>query len=109
LVELDKDDFRKKFPNLWQELEGKVSAMQLKDIVKTQNDKFKGYTPTAIDYLRRCDTDEEAERVISYLLAKGEIEIQYAEELRKRLREKGLRIFGSKKEDGFYLREAGMI
>jgi hypothetical protein len=108
LVELDKNEFRKMCPKLWQELEGNTSVLRLKDIGGIDADKFRGYMPTVIDYLRRCDTGEEAERTISYLLAEGEITSQCAEDLRKQLRERGLRSFGSKKDDGFYLREAGL-
>ena len=36
-----------------------------------------------------------------------EISPEYAKKLRKQLREKGVRSFGSKKEDDYYLRQDG--
>jgi len=104
-MELDKDMFRKKYPRLWGELENNHSARPHRR--KIQNDMFRGYAPSAIDYLRRCDESEQAEKTISYLVEHREITASYAEELRKQLREKGLRSFGPRKRDGFYLREAG--
>jgi len=108
LVEVDKSEFRKKYPLLWRELEGNVSDLRA-GIEGAQPDKFRGYTPTAIDYLRRCDTSEQAEKTISYLEDTREITSERAEELRKQLRERGLRSFGLKKKEGFYLREAGLV
>jgi len=35
---------------------------------------------------------------------RGEIEQQYAEELRRQLKNKGVRSFGPKKEDNYYLK-----
>ena len=108
MVEINKDELRKKYPNLWNEINGQNSTLKDLKIEEMQTDKFRGYTPNAIDYLRRCERNEEAERTISYLLKKGEISPEYAKKLRKQLKEKGLRSFGPKKEDGYYLREVGI-
>ncbi len=69
--------------------------------------RFWGYEPTVIDFIRRCDTEEEALEVINYLEKKGEISREYAERLRKQLKEKGLRSFGTKKEPGYYFKYGG--
>ncbi|WP_455278009.1 DUF2095 family protein [[Eubacterium] cellulosolvens] len=108
MVEINKDEFRKKYPNLWDEINGQNSTAENLKIENIPIDKFQGYTPNAIDYLRRCERNEEAERTISYLLKKGEITPEYAKKLRRQLKEKGIRNFGPKKEDGYYLREAGI-
>jgi hypothetical protein len=105
LVELDKDTFRKKYPNLWRELDSIPDARPHSR--KIQNDMFRGYAPNVIDYLRRCDRSEQAEKTISYLVEHNEITAGYAEELRKQLREMALRSFGPRKREGFYLKEAG--
>jgi len=68
---------------------------------------LEGYVPTATDYLRRCDNDKQAEETINYLEKKGEISSEYADQLRKTLKEKGLRSFGPKKEHDYYLKRAG--
>lgn len=111
MVEIDKREFKKKFPALFKELEKGETNIQFKESLnsnKENKDMFQGYTPTAIDYLRRCDNKEQAEKTIDYLVRKGEIEDSYGNELRKQLREKGLGSFGPKKEDGYYLRRSGI-
>jgi hypothetical protein len=60
--------------------------------------------PDVIDFIRRCDTEEQAEEIIAYMEKRGEIEKQYAERLRKQLKDKGVRSFGLKKEENYYLK-----
>ena len=43
-----------------------------------------------------------ARTIISYMEKKGEIKKQYTGRLKKQLKEKGVRSFGSKKEDNYY-------
>lgn len=108
---MDKKEFKKKFPALFKELEKGETDIQFKESLnssKENKDIFQGYSPTTIDYLRRCDNKEQAERTIDYLVKNGDIEESYGNELRKQLREKGLRSFGPKKEDGYYLRKSGI-
>ncbi|MEA2070632.1 MAG: DUF2095 family protein [Asgard group archaeon] len=64
--------------------------------------RFAGYEPDVIDFLRRCDTDQQAEEIISFLEKKGEINKKEAKRLRKQLSEKGVRSFGPKKEENYY-------
>lgn len=112
--EIDEEDFKKRFPNLYREIIKKKMSLRI-DSIRTKEEeenfeeerKHETYMPTAIDYLRRCENDKEGEEVISYLEKMKEISHEYAEELRKQLREKGIRSFGSKKENGYYLREWG--
>jgi len=66
-----------------------------------------GYSPTPIDYLRRCSNDEEALEVINYLEKKGEIDGKLSEMLRQQVRSLGVRSFGPLKEEGYYLRKYG--
>ena len=107
----DKETFRKMFPNLAEELqsdENKVSVNSVRTDNRTgekaaASERFAHYLPDVIDFLRRCDTQEQAEEIIAYMEKRGEIEKQYAERLRKQLKEKGVRSFGPKKEEGYYL------
>jgi hypothetical protein len=62
--------------------------------------------PDVIDFIRRCDTEEQAEEIIAYMEKRGEIEKQYAERLRKQLKDKGVRSFGPKKEENYYLKDS---
>jgi len=122
-VEFDKKTFKKLFPNLAREMdldENKVSISSIRinteEGEKTAHgkrrsrvDPFANYNPDIIDFLRRCDTQEQAEEIIAYMEKRGEISGDYAAQLRKQLREKGVRSFGPKKEDDYYLKRAGFI
>jgi len=113
-VEIDREQFRKMFPNLAREMEGGnnrivISSVRLdpEEGEKAASRKFDGYNPDVIDFLRRCDNEQQAEEIIAYLEKRGEISKQYASSLRKQLKDKGVRSFGPKKEEAYYLRNAG--
>ena len=121
------------FPNLYKELEGgdsKISIDALRknpqeaeaevegveveeetelEVNTTMPDKLRHFYPTAVDFIRRCDTEAQAEEIIAYLQKKGEITKEYAEELRCQLKSRGVRSFGPKKEEYFYFREGGIF
>lgn len=99
------------FPNLAKELESneqKIAINSVRTDIETgegaASKRFANYVPDVIDFIRRCNTEEEAEEIIAYLEKKGEIKGQYAERLRKQLKAKGLRSFGPKKEENYYLK-----
>jgi hypothetical protein len=107
------EDFKKRYPALAEELRrGKmhlpIRSLRTDDVEeeKTARREYTGYTPDAIAYLRRCDTDDEAEAIIAFLEARGEIRGEYAAMLRGQLTAKGVRSFGSKKGSDYYLRSA---
>jgi hypothetical protein len=111
-LEPEKESFKKMFPNLAKELgsgENRVSV----DSVRTDNEakerlvtreRFVHYVPDVVDFIRRCDTPEQAEEIIDYVEKRGEIDRVYAQKLKKQLREKGVRSFGAKKEEDYYLK-----
>jgi hypothetical protein len=129
-VETNKESIKKMFPNLIKELEGGESKVRIDSvradpthaeegiegtdealIEQAKNalpDKFRHYSPTVIDFIRRCDTETQAEEIICYLLKRKEITEENACDLRSQLKKNGLRSFGSKKEAGFYFKESGM-
>jgi hypothetical protein len=72
---------------------------------KAGENRFSGYSPDVIDFLRRCTTQDEALEIISFLEKRGEINAVHAEELREQLRSRGLRSFGTKKSWGYYEQE----
>ncbi|MFW9831220.1 MAG: DUF2095 family protein [Candidatus Thorarchaeota archaeon] len=72
----------------------------------TGKPRYSGYSPDVIDFLRRCQTQEEALEIIKFLENRGEITGAHAKELRKQLRERGMRSFGSKKVWGHYERQS---
>lgn len=111
-MDIKKEKLQKMFPNLTQEIESgncKTKISSVRSDVNTGEKavakKFVGYTPDAIDFLRRCDKAEQAEDIICYLEKRGEISSEYATKLRKQLKTKGLRSFGSKKENDYYLKQ----
>jgi len=114
-VETNKKSFKKMFPNLSKELELEDSKVAI-DSVRTDSetaesaipDKFCHYSPTVVDFIRRCDTDAEAETIIAYLEKRGEVTKEYAEELRQQLKKEGVRSFGAKKEDNYYFKRGGL-
>src|SRR5208283_1841476 len=72
-------------------------------------DKLRHFNPCAVDFIRRCDTEVQAEEIIAYLQKKGEITQENAEELRCQLKREGVRSFGPKKEENYYFREGGIF
>jgi len=113
-MDVEKKRFRRMFPHLAQELESgncgtKISSVRSAPTTgeKAVSRRFTGYTPDVIDFLRRCDKGEQAEEIIGYLEKRKEISFEYARKLRKQLKEKGVRSFGSKKEDDYYLKQDG--
>ncbi len=114
-METNRKSFKKMFPNLSKELEGEDNKVAI-DSVRTDTDaaekvipdKFRHYNPTVVDFIRRCDTNAEAEAIICYLEKRGEVTKEYAEELRQQLKKEGVRSFGAKKEENYYFKQGGL-
>jgi hypothetical protein len=73
-----------------------------KTSTKLDPNKFIGYDPDVVDFIRRCDTLDQAMEIIDYLENIGDISTKDGAKIRKQLETDGLRSFGSKKEKGFY-------
>ena len=114
-MDMKKEKFHKMFPNLADEMEKgtcetKIHAVRSDSATAEKaviSKKFAGYNPDAIDFLRRCDKPEQAEGIICYMEKRQEISPEYAKKLRKQLKTKGVRSFGAKKEDDYYLKQDG--
>ncbi|MGD0202585.1 MAG: DUF2095 family protein [Candidatus Bathyarchaeia archaeon] len=122
----DKKSLKKMFPHLYKELETGDVKVPINAVRKNPQeveeaeaeeeefeptvlpDKLRHFNPCAVDFIRRCDTEAQAEEIIAYLKKKGEITKEYAEELRCQLKREGVRSFGPKKEDNYYFREGGI-
>jgi len=131
LMAIDKKSLKKMFPHLYHELEedseNKVSidavrdsseaaerAAEIEDVCEEEflkplktTDKLRHFNPSAIDFIRRCDTDEQAQEIISYLQKRGELIQEQAKELEHKLKQNGVRGFGPKKEENHYFHEGG--
>lgn len=110
-VELNRKSLKKMFPNLAKEVGSEENRVSVNS-VRTDNEagekhasrgRFTDYMPDIIDFIRRCDTAEQAEEILVYMERRGEIDKQYARKLREQLKEKGVRSFGTKKEHDYYL------
>jgi hypothetical protein len=123
----DKKSLKKMFPHLYKELETGDVKVPINAVRKNPqeaenaeaeeeefeptvlSDKLRHFNPSAVDFIRRCDTEAQAEEIIAYLRKKGEITQTYAEELRCQLKREGVRSFGPKKEEYYYFRESGIF
>jgi len=113
-MDINKRQFRKMFPNLAREVEGEKGKVRIASVRSDSeagetpaSRQFDGYDPDVVDFLRRCDNEDQAEEIINYLESKKEVSREHANRLRKQLRQKGVRSFGPKKENDYYLRQAG--
>lgn len=114
-METDKKSFKKMFPNLSKELELEDSKVAINSVrtdpdaaENAMADKFRHYNPTAVDFIRRCDTETQAEAIIAYLEKRGEVTKEHAETLRQQLKKEGVRSFGAKKEENYYFKQGGI-
>ena len=124
---IDKKSLKKMFPHLSEELETGEAKVPINAVRKNPEaietseckedefeqptiplDKLRHFNPCAVDFIRRCDTEMQAEEIISYLEKKGEITKEYAKEMRCQLKRDGVRSFGSKKEEYYYFKEGGV-
>jgi len=114
-MDLDEETFKRLFPKLAKELESSENRVAVNSVrTDTQTGeraassrKFFHYMPDVIDFLRRCETKNQAQEIINYLEKRGEIERTYVEKLRRQLDKKGVRSFGPKKEQDYYLKRGG--
>ena len=113
-MDVEKKRFRRMFPSLAQEMESEECGTKINSVrsdpttgEKAVSKRFTDYNPDVIDFLRRCSKVEQAEEIIDYMEKRKEISTKYAKKLRKQLKKKGLRSFGSKKEDDYYLKQDG--
>jgi hypothetical protein len=109
---MEKNKFKELFPHLADELENGSSNVDLraeadeKRRALNTDRRWAGYYPDIIDFIRRCETVEQAAEIIEYLVNKGEVSSEMADELRKQLEDEGIRSFGKQKEAGYYHKNA---
>ncbi|MGB9716938.1 MAG: DUF2095 family protein [Thermoproteota archaeon] len=64
---------------------------------------LRGYVPNVFDYIRRCDSVEEAFQIIDFLVSRNELSENVARVIKRRIMEKGVRFYGPKKQVGYYV------
>ena len=102
-------EFRDAYPELSKELnEGGTQIHRIAGVRTMSEEKespeVETYTPTVIDYIRRCDSIKQAEEIVEYLVKQDEINLQQARAIKRQLKTDGIRSFGTKKEKDHYLR-----
>jgi hypothetical protein len=109
-LKLERETFKRIFPNLAKELgsdNNKINPVRTDDEAEERHvgkRRFVYYVPDVIDFIRRCDKRQQAEEIVNYMEKKGEISRLCAQKLKRQLREKGVRSFGFKKEENYYLK-----
>jgi hypothetical protein len=113
-MEVDKARLKKMFPHLAEEMETGNSKVSINSVrsdpetgEKAATKCFDNYNPDVIDFICRCDNVKQAEEIVDYMEKRGEISQKYAQKLKTQLGKKGVRSFGPKREDGYYLKESG--
>ncbi len=99
------DELRKKFPHILKELEEgglPITGSRVDDIQSVEMSDPHAVEPSIIDFLRRCSDEEEALEIIAFMESQKQIGGDYAKKFRAQLLKRGLRSFGSKKEQGHY-------
>ena len=85
---IDKKSLKKMFPNLYNELETGEAKVPINAVRKNPEaienaeceedefeptvlpDKLRHFNPSAVDFIRRCDTEAQAEEIIAYYAKK---------------------------------------
>lgn len=103
----DDDKFRTAYPALNKELESGTAKVGIDGVrtmsEKTETTSTERFLPDVVDYIRRCDTTDQAVEIINYMLKRGEINKKEARKFKSQLKANGLRSFGTKKETDHYL------
>jgi hypothetical protein len=85
-----------------------VNEEEFTDVETEVPDKFRNYYPDVVDFIRRCDTKEQVEEIIAFMLKRGELTLEKACELQTQLKRDGVRSFGPKKVDNYYFKQSGL-
>lgn len=90
-------------------MSGSLNEKELMEIAekgyseKLEPKSLKGYTPNVFDYIRRCESINEAFQIIDFLVVRKELPETVAGVIKRRILEKGLRFYGPKKQVGYYV------
>lgn len=111
-MEFDRKKFKRMFPHLAEEIDRNQQSVVISSVrsdadtgERASSKRFENYIPDVIDFIRRCDTEQQAAEIIAFLEKRQEISSEYALRLRRQLKTKGVRSFGPKKQDDYYSRE----
>ena len=112
-MKVKENRLRRTFPNLAKEMSECERTIRIHSIRSNVDAAEKkaftertpaNYNPDIIDFIRRCDNNQQAEEMINYMEERSEITHKYALKLRQQLKKRGVCSFGSKKEEGYYFK-----
>jgi hypothetical protein len=117
--EITSDDLKKKFPNIHAEMTQDNMKIKIDDVrgdfssssdeadqISDSADPYRNYEPSTIDFIRRAQTDKEAEEIILFAQKQGNISSEESGKLLDQLNKEGVRSFGPIKTPGHYFRKA---
>ncbi|TFF85075.1 MAG: DUF2095 domain-containing protein [Promethearchaeota archaeon] len=118
-VSYDKNELDQFLPHLMDEIINKEKSIQIDsidyDVEESKQLEEKNVTcldnlsnPKAIDFIRRCSSNEEAIEILDYLLERDEITREEYRELKNQIDnglEKFIKKSGGFKEPGYYIRK----
>lgn len=117
-----KSELEKQFPNLMSEISIKMKSIKIdsvdfniesknraKNLNKTEDYKEDLNNPGVIDFIRRCNNNDEALELLDYLFKRNEISLEFYKKLKNQIRKKdGLKKLikecGGPKKPGYYER-----
>lgn len=105
-ISYNREDIKKKFPHLFNELKKSNQKISINGI-KDSNEINELFNPRVEDFIRRCSTQEEAYEILDFLLKRAEISEKEHNNLKKRVKNEGIENFGEKKTWGYYERKYG--
>ena len=88
------------------DVKGDFSQTDKDDKISDSTDPYRNYEPSTIDFIRRAQTDKEAEEIILFAQKQGNISPEEANNLLDQLNKEGVRSFGPIKTPGHYFRKA---
>lgn len=115
------DELREKFPNLYSELTGNKMGLQIdqveEDLItstlreddRQDQDPFSDFEPNIFDFLARAKEDLEGMEIINFLENQNKISSKSAEELREKIKNDGIRSFGSLRLSNYYFRNSAEV
>jgi len=99
MKEYDLEEFKKKYPYLAKEILEGNGVRGLSELLEGDEPPF---MPTAVDYLRRCNSTAEAVEVLNYLTRIGQLKDEERRELENKIFNEGLESLGPRKSFGYY-------
>lgn len=107
-ISYPEEQVKEHLPNIYRELARKEENLEIsgyKHKSKLNSDAEELVSPGAVDFIRRCSTNEEAFEILDYLFNKKEISKEEYQDIKEKIENNGLDYFGEHKTWGYYARK----